>query len=111
MLWALRSAIDGIRDEFRGWRDFKSASGAWPVWSILTGVFSIPILFALGVYFLVAALHTRRLSLIYGVLFSAVTFGGILWYVLRRAASMADVARAKRTTEAPSQVQLENFLR
>jgi hypothetical protein len=112
MWWELRSLTDGIRDEYRGWRKFKNATGKWPFWSILTGVISIPGLLALGAYCLVATLQTRRLVLIHSALFSVTVCGAIIWYVTRRAACMADVAKAKRTVELSSSIaELETFLR
>jgi hypothetical protein len=112
MTWELRSTIRGIRDEYRGWHNYKMATGAWPVWSVLTGVFSIPVLFASGTYCFIAALQTRRLSLIYAVLLTVVICGGIIWYALRRAACMADLSRAKRAGHGTaSPARLESFLR
>lgn len=100
MWWELRSVIDGVRDEYLGWPKFKNATGKWPFWSVLSGVISIPAVVAIGAYCLVAALQTRRLVLIYGVLFSIVVGGAIAWYLIRRAACVADVARAKAKNRA-----------
>ena len=112
MWWELSSVFDGVRDEYLGWRNFKNATGKWPFWSVLSGVVSIPIVVAIGAYCLVAALQTRRLVLIYGVLFSIVVCGAIVWYLIRRAARVADVARAKRKAgQKDALTQLENFLR
>ena len=106
-------AIEAIRNEYRGWRRFKEATGSWPVWSILTGVFSIPVLFALGAYcFFIAETQIGRSSFIYGALFPVVIGGALIWYVLRRAARIADVAKAKRTGQSTASItSLETFLR
>jgi hypothetical protein len=113
MWWELKSVFEGYRDEYRGWRKFKDATGEWPVWSVLSGIFSIPAIFVIGMYLLIAAFEkTRRLALIYCALFAVVICGAAVWYLIRRAARIADVARATRKG-APNAAskRLENFLR
>ena len=106
------SGIEGIRNEYRGWCKFKTATGEWPICSVLAGLFSIPVLFAIGAYCFVAARDIGRPSFIYGVLFPVVICGAIVWYALRRAARAADVARAKRLGPSTTSItDLEEFLR
>jgi hypothetical protein len=96
MFWEFRSAYEGVRDEYRGWRKFRQATGVWPVYSVLAGVLSIPALLGVVTYVFVRALETHRLPLIYTVLTAAVIAGGGTWYGLRRLACKADIAKAKR---------------
>jgi len=106
------SFLQAIRNEYRGWRRFKDATGLWPLWSILADLLSIPLLVAAGTYCFIVALGTRQLPLIYLALISAVICCATGWYGLRRLACKADVARGKRSTAGPSSPQtLEEFIR
>jgi len=75
MFSVLRSVVDGIKDEYRGWHKFRGATGTWPLCSIFAGILSIPVWFAVETYFFIVALETHRLPLIYAVLFAATTCG------------------------------------
>lgn len=110
MSWELRSTLEGIRDEYRGWCKFRQATGMWPVYSVVAGVLSIPVLFGSGTYVLVRTLQTGRLTLIYTVLTAVVIFGVGSWYGLRRLACFADIAKVKRSG-AISAETLEKFIR
>jgi hypothetical protein len=110
MFWELRSAFDGIRDEYRGWHKFRQATGVWPVYSVLTIVFLLPALFGVGTYVFVRAMETRRLPFIYTVLTVLVICGAGCWYLLRRLACKVDIAKAKRSGTASTE-KLEEFIR
>jgi hypothetical protein len=112
VFWELRSAYRAAKDEYLGWRKFKHATGQWPFWSVLSSVLSIPIVFAIGMYCLIASVEARGLTVFYGVLIVVVVCGAAVWYSLRRAACVADVARAKRRAgQWHTAEQLEDFLR
>ncbi len=63
--WGVKSLLEGSRDEYRGWRKFRRATGIWPLWSIGVSVFSIPTLFAVGIYAFIRVLETHRMPLIW----------------------------------------------
>lgn len=104
MLRDLRYVAEGTRDEYRGWHKFKLATGKWPVFSILAGVFSIPILFVAEVYLLVEGfekvetLKTGRMYYIYLILFSSVIGCAAIWYGVRVLACKLDIGRAQVST-------------
>jgi hypothetical protein len=94
--WGIRSLLEGSRDEYRGWRQFRHAMGVWPLWSIGASVSSIPILFAVGTYAFIRVLETHRMPLVWtGLLVLGITLG-LLWYGLRRLANHLDFMRAKK---------------
>ena len=112
--WEVRSALDGCRDEYRGWRKFRRTTGVWPIYSILASVTTIPILFAVGVYAFIRALdtiNTYRLPLIYAVLFVLVLGSGLLWYMLRRLATYADLSRVQKLASRDVPATVERFIR
>jgi hypothetical protein len=99
---AFRTIRDGSRDEYRGWRKFRRATGIWPVWSMLS-VLSIPLLLFVGAYFEIRALETGRLTLIYTALAAFVVALSLVWFGLRRLGNHADLTRARKITgRAPS---------
>ena len=113
MFWELRQVGEGIRDEIRGWKKFKHATGNWPVYSIVASTGSIPAIFVGGMYLLIswwkAATHV---STIYASLFGTVIGGGVLWYLLRFIARKADLRRAESNGRSTrSSPALENLLR
>jgi hypothetical protein len=112
MFWELKSVVEGIKGEYRGWHKFKEATGIWPVYSMVAGIFSIPVCFASVVYCLVTALGTGRLPIIYTALFAAVSLGAIVWYGLRVFACNIDVARVQRcSTKSIPIKSFEKFIR
>jgi hypothetical protein len=44
--WAI---LHYLRNELRGYYRFKEATRIWPLWSIIAGITSIPLLFAAGI--------------------------------------------------------------
>ncbi|HYG98140.1 MAG TPA: hypothetical protein VD837_03345 [Terriglobales bacterium] len=107
--WAVR---EGTRDEYRGWRKFRSMTGTWPVWSMVNAVLSLPVVFGLGAYGFVAALETGGLLLIYSYLVLAGVLSGLLWFTLRSLARYADISRAQRVgTGKLGAKTLNGFLR
>jgi hypothetical protein len=66
-----------------------------PVWSMLS-LLSIPIFLLVGVVALVRALETGRLPVIYGASVAVVLVLALVWFVLRRLANNADIARAQK---------------
>jgi len=92
---AFKTILDGSRDEYRGWRKFRRATGIWPVWSMMS-VVSIPILFCSCLWLLVPALETGRRPVIYTALVVIVLVLGLVWFAIRRLANKADLARAQK---------------
>jgi len=115
--WEVRSALDGCRDEYRGWRKFRRTTGVWPIYSILASVTTIPILFAVGVYAFIAfiraldTINTYRLPQLYAVLFVLVLGSGLLWYMLRRLANYADLSRVQKLASRDVPATVERFIR
>jgi hypothetical protein len=108
-LWAI---LRSLRNEYLGWRKFKDATGVWPVYSIVTDIFSLPVLFAAVVFAFIEVLSTRWLGLIYTVLFSSGFIAAALWWGFRRFACKADVSRGRRlASQMNSADALEGFLR
>lgn len=105
MYWEWKSVWEGIRDEYRGWRKFRRATGIWPIYSVLAGIFSIPAWFVSGLFLLIRAAETYRLILIYSSLFAGAICGAALWYGLRILACKADIARAQRKTGGRTSTQ------
>ena len=96
--WSIKSTLSNTRDEYRGWRKFRRATGIWPMWSIIATATSTPLLFAVGLYAFIQSLETSRLWLIDSTLI-VVGFGfGLLWYAVRRWANHADLVRAQRNS-------------
>jgi len=108
-LWAV---LRSLRREYLGWREFRDATGVWPVCSIATDIFSLPVLFAGVVIGFDAVLNTHRLGLAYAVLISSGFIAAGLWWGFRRLACKADVARGQKIgTQVCSPEMLEGFLR
>src|SRR5215469_12850521 len=84
-----------VRDEYRDWCAFERSHGTWPICSILTAVFSIPLLFAAVMYCLYLAANTGKTAVVYGWLIT-IPLAGIAWYVARRLARQTDLKFAKR---------------
>jgi hypothetical protein len=111
-MFGLSVVLRLLRSEYLGWRKFRDATGVWPVYSIVTDIFSLPALFAAVGYSFVKVLETRWLGLIYTVLISSGFIAAGLWWGLRRLACKADVARGmKDGTQLSSSAALEGFLR
>jgi len=73
---------------------------------------SLPTIFVLVVHWLIKAMQTRRLELIYAVLVAEVICAGLGWYGVRRLACKVDVAIAEHSSEsAPPPENLEMFIR
>jgi hypothetical protein len=111
MLWALRSVIQGIKDEYRGWHRFRQATGKWPVCSVLAGLLSIPTSLVAGTYRFIMALATNRLPVICATLFAGVFCGAAAWYGLRRLACKIDVAKAHKSGRTHAVKTLETLIR
>ena len=108
----LLSLFDAIINEFRGWRRFREATGRWPVCSILASIFSIPLLFGMGLLCFVAALRVGILWRAVFALFLLAVGAAAAWWGLRRLACATDVRRALRSGGTSySPLTLEEFLR
>jgi uncharacterized membrane protein len=104
--------FDAIINEYRGWRRFREATETWPVCSILASIFSIPLLFGMGLLCFVAALRVGTLWLAVSALFFLVVGAAAAWWGLRRLACTTDVRRALRSGGTNySPLTLEEFLR
>lgn len=104
--------FDAIINEFRGWRRFREATGRWPVCSILASIFSISLLFGVGLLGFVAALRIGMLWIAASALFILVAGAAVVWWGLRRLACTTDVRRALRSGGTSySPLTLEEFLR
>lgn len=110
-LGGAKSLFGGSREEYRGWRRFRRATGLWPIWSILASTTSLPSLFAVGSYVLIRTLETHSLPIIYSVLVSVGFSLGLLWYAIRRLANHADMVRAQRLGTRPISGAVERFIR
>ena len=114
MFWELSSLIGGIGDEYRGFRKFKQATGAWPWYSIVASLLSIPLLFSALLFggLLCSGSGTHRLPVIYVGLVGGVICCATTWYGVRRMACKADVATARRSGVTPiASKTLEEFIR
>jgi small-conductance mechanosensitive channel len=114
VLFWLRSSVlrEGARDEYRGWRKFRKTTGSWSVWSILNCFLSLPIVFGAGMYFLIAAMNTGKVPLIYTVLVVDVVCFTTLWFFLRLAAANLDIRRAQQSGSGRSDPSaLQRFLK
>lgn len=108
-LW---SVIAGIKNEYLGWHRFRQATGMWPLYSVLAGIFSIPVLFAFGAYLWLKAFETSQFPHIYAGLCVIVICDAAVWYGLRRVACKVDVARAQeRSGNLFSSAALETLIR
>ena len=104
--------FDAIINEFHGWRRFREATGAWPLYSIAASMLSIPVLLVLGMLGFLGMLIAGVAWLAYAGLFLFVIGGAAAWWGLRRVACTADVKRAVRSgVTSHSPLTLEEFLR
>jgi hypothetical protein len=112
MFWELRQVGAGIRDEIRGWKKFRHATGTWPIYSVVASTVSLPTIFIAGMYLLIGWWKAAtQLSTMYTSLFGTVIGGGILWYLLRHVARKADLRRAQSNGRATrSTTTLENSI-
>jgi len=104
--------FDAIINEFRGWRRFREATGAWPFYSMAASILSIPVLFVVGLLGFLGMWFAGVTWLAYAGLFLFVIGGTAAWWGLRRLARTADVERAVRSgVTSLSPLTLEEFLR
>lgn len=108
-LWAV---LRSLRREYLGWRQFRDATGIWPVYSIVTDIFSLPVLFAAVIFAFVEVVQTHWLGLTYTVLICSGFIAAGLWWGFRRLACKADVARGRSAgAQLRSPKELEGLLR
>jgi hypothetical protein len=81
-----------LRDEYQGWKQFRSLTGFWPKWSILCSAFAAPILFLCATILILMAFEKYPTGFLHWVVFLLIVPLALVWLAIRRIACAADAA-------------------